>query len=165
MGFRYEWKTSISMERVQMNTPFTDTSTLIVHAAGKAFAVVPSSVSLMLERRMALLEESQDIAFGIIKLADWKSQNIQWQEAAREWQEDIYVNKELPMAYTPGPRPQVTEENPNTLPDALKVIAELRQERHDLDIRLKHAEVALDELETIVSSIEHETHTRTIQQN
>ena len=148
-----------------MNTPFTDTSTLIVHAAGKAFAVVPASVSLMLERRIALLEESQDIAFGIIKLADWKSQNIQWQEAAREWQEDIYVNKELPMAYTPGPRPQATEENPKTLPEALKLIAELRQERHDLDIRLKHAEVALDELETIVSSIEHETHTHTIQQN
>jgi len=148
-----------------MNTPFTDTSTLIVHAAGKAFAVVPSSVSLMLERRMALLEESQDIAFGIIKLADWKSQNIQWQKAAREWQEDIYVNKELPMTYTPGPRPQATEENPTTMPEALKLIAELRQERHDLDIRLKHAEVALDELEKIVSSIEYETHTRTIQQN
>ena len=148
-----------------MKTPFTDTSTLIVHAAGKAFAVVPSSVSLMLERRMALLEESQDIAFGIIKLADWKSQNIQWQEAAREWQEDIYVNKELPMAYTPGPRPQATEENPKTLPDALKVIAELRQERHDLDIRFRQVEKSLEELETIITSLEHETHTHTIQQN
>ena len=148
-----------------MKTPFTDTSTLIVHAAGKAFAVVPSSVSLMLERRMALLEESQDIAFGIIKLADWKSQNIQWQKAAREWQEDIYVNKELPMAYTPGPRPQATEENPKTLPDALKVIAELRQERHDLDIRFRQAEKTLEELETIITSLEHETHTHTIQQN
>ena len=148
-----------------MKTPFTDTSTLIVHAAGKAFAVVPSSVSLMLERRIALLEESQDIAFGIIKLADWKSQNIQWQEAAREWQEDIYVNKELPMAYTPGPRPQATEENPNTLPDALKVIAELRQERHDLDIRFRQAEKTLEELETLITSLEHETHTHTIQQN
>ena len=148
-----------------MKTPVTDTSTLIVHAAGKAFAVVPSSVSLMLERRMALLEESQDIAFGIIKLADWKSQNIQWQEAAREWQEDIYVNKELPMAYTPGPRPQATEENPKTLPDALKVIAELRQERHDLDIRFRQVEKSLEELETIITSLEHETHTHTIQQN
>jgi hypothetical protein len=148
-----------------MKTPFTDTSTLIVHAAGKAFAVVPSSVSLMLERRIALLEESQDIAFGIIKLADWKSQNIQWQEAAREWQEDIYVNKELPMAYTPGPRPQATEENPKTLPDALKVIAELRQERHDLDTRLRHAEKSLDDVETILTSLEHETHTHTIHQN
>lgn len=147
-----------------MKTPFTDTSTLIVHAAGKAFAVVPSSVSLMLERRMALLEESQDIAFGIISNADWKSQNIQWQEAVREWQEDIYVNKELPMAYTPGPRPQATEENPKTLPDALKIIAELRQERHDLDTRLQHAENALDELETIVTSLEHEANTRTIHQ-
>ena len=148
-----------------MKTPFTDTSTLIVHAAGKAFAVVPSSVSLMLERRMALLEESQDIAFGIIKLADWKSQNIQWQEAAREWQEDIYVNKELPMAYTPGPRPQATEENPDTLPEALKVIAELRQERHDLDIRFRQAEKTLEELETLITSLEHETHTHTIHQN
>jgi hypothetical protein len=148
-----------------MKTPFTDTSTLIVHAAGKAFAVVPSSVSMMLERRMALLEESQDIAFGIIKLAYWKIQNIQWQEAAREWQEDIYVNKELPMAYTPGPRPQATEENPKTLPDALKVIAELRQERHDLDIRLRQAEKTLDDVETIVTSLEHEANTRTIQQN
>jgi hypothetical protein len=148
-----------------MKTPFTDTSTLIVHAAGKAFAVVPSSVSLMLERRIALLEESQDIAFGIIKLADWKSQNIQWQGAAREWQEDIYVNKELPMAYTPGPRPQATEENPKTMPEALKLIAELRQERHDLNTRLQHAENALDELETIVTSLEHEANTRTIRQN
>ena len=148
-----------------MKTPFTDTSTLIVHAAGKAFAVVPSSVSLMLERRMALLEESQDIAFGIIKLADWKSQNIQWQEAAREWQEDIYVNKELPMAYTPGPRPQATEENPKTLPEALKLIAELRQERQDLDTRLRHAEKSLDDVETILTSLEHETHTHTIHQN
>jgi hypothetical protein len=148
-----------------MKTPFTDTSTLIVHAAGKAFAVVPSSVSLMLERRIALLEESQDIAFGIIKLADWKSQNIQWQEAAREWQEDIYVNKELPMAYTPGPRPQATEENPKTLPEALKLIAELRQERHDLDTRLRHAEKSLDDVETILTSLEHETHTHTIHQN
>ena len=148
-----------------MKTPFTDTSTLIVHAAGKAFAVVPSSVSLMLERRMALLEESQDIAFGIIKLADWKSQNIQWQEAAREWQEDIYVNKELPMAYTPGPRPQATEENPKTLPDALKIIAELRQERHDLDNRFRQAEKTLEELETLITSLEHETHTHTIHQN
>ena len=148
-----------------MKTPFTDTSTLIVHAAGKAFAVVPSSVSLMLERRMALLEESQDIAFGIIKLADWKSQNIQWQEAAREWLEDIYVNKELPMAYTPGPRPQATEENPDTLSEALKVIAELRQERHDLDIRFRQAEKTLEELETLITSLEHETHTHTIHQN
>ena len=148
-----------------MKTPFTDTSTLIVHAAGKAFAVVPSSVSLMLERRIALLEESQDIAFGIIKLADWKSQNIQWQEAAREWQEDIYVNKELPMAYTPGPTPQATEETPDTLPEALKLIAELRQQQHDLETRLQHAENALDELETIVTSLEHEANTRTIHQN
>jgi hypothetical protein len=148
-----------------MNTPFTDTSTLIVHAGGKAFPVVPASVSQMLERRISLLEESQDIAWGIIKLADWKSQNIQWQEAAREWQEDIYINKELPLAYTPGPRPQVTEDSPTTMPEALKLIAELRQDRHDLGTRLKHAEVALDELETIVTSLEHEANTRTIHQN
>ena len=148
-----------------MNTPLTDASTLVVHAGGKAFPVVPASVCQMLERRISLLEESQDIAWGIIKLADWKSQNIQWQEAAREWQEDIYVNKELPLAYTPGPRPQVTEDSPTTMPEALKLIAELRQERHDLDTRLRQAEKSLDDVETIVTSLEHEANTRTIQQN
>jgi metal-dependent amidase/aminoacylase/carboxypeptidase family protein len=148
-----------------MNTPLTDASTVIVHAAGKAFAVVPASVSQMLELRRTNLELSQDMAWAIIKLADWTNQSSSWQASARDWQQNLYVQRELPLNYIPGPRPQPTEENPKTLPEALKLIAELRQERHDLDIRLKHAEIALDELETIVSSIEHETHTRTIQQN
>jgi len=148
-----------------MNTPLTDASTVIVHAAGKAFAVVPASVSQMLELRRASLELSQDMAWAIIKLADWTNQSREWQTSARDWQQNLYVQRELPLNYTPGPRPQSTEENPTTMPEALKLIAELRQERHDLDIRLKHAEVALDELETIVASIEHETYTRTIRQN
>jgi hypothetical protein len=148
-----------------MNTPFTDASTIIVHAGGKAFPVVPASVSQMLELRRTNLELSQDMAWAIIKLADWTNQSREWQASARDWQQNLYVQRELPLNYIPGPRPQVTEENPKTLPEALKLIAELRQERHDLDIRLKHAEVALDELEKIVSSIEYETHTHTIRQN
>jgi hypothetical protein len=140
-----------------MKTPFTDASTLIVHLdKGKALAVTPASVPQMLERRIAILEESQDIAWGIIKLADWNNQNIQWQEAAREWQEDIYVQKELPLAYTPGPRPQTTEETPKTLPDALMLIAVLRHEKHMLEIRFQHAERTLDELEQVVTRIENE---------
>jgi hypothetical protein len=111
-----------------------------------------------------MLEESQDIAWGIIKLAEWKYQSIQWQEAAREWQEDIYVQKELPMTYTPGPRPQTTEDNPKTLPDALKLIAELRHEKHDLEIRFEHAERTLDELEKVVTRIENEQR-HTLHQN
>jgi hypothetical protein len=148
-----------------MNTPFTDASTLVVHAGGKAFPVVPASVSQMLELRRASLELSQDVAWGIIKLADWTKQSREWQTSARDWQQNLYVQRELPLNYIPGPRPQVTEDTPTTLPEALKLIAELRQDRHDLGIRLKHAEDALDELETIVAKIEHETYTRTIQQN
>ena len=148
-----------------MNTPFTDASTIIVHAGGKAFPVVPASVSQMLELRRTSLELSQDMAWAIIKLADWTNQSIAWQTSARDWQQNLYVQRELPLNYIPGPRPQVTEENPKTLPEALKLIAELRQERHDLDTRLKHAETALDELETIVTSLEHEANTRTIHQN
>jgi hypothetical protein len=147
-----------------MKTPFTDASTLIVHAGGKALAVTPASVPQMLERRIALLELSQDVAWGIIKLAEWKYQSIQWQEAAREWQEDIYVQKELPMTYTPGPRPQTTEDNPKTLPDALKLIAELRHEKHDLETRFEHAERTLDELEKVVTRIENEQR-HTLHQN
>ena len=147
-----------------MKTPFTDASTLIVHAGGKALAVTPASVPQMLERRIAMLEESQDIAWGIIKLAEWKYQSIQWQEAAREWQEDIYVQKELPFAYTPGPRPQPTEANPQNLPDALKLIAELRHEKHDLETRFQHAERTLDALEQVVTRIENEQR-HTLHQN
>jgi hypothetical protein len=148
-----------------MKTPFTDTSTLIVHAAGKAFAVVPASMSQMLERRLEMLKLSQDVAWGIIRMADWKSQSPEWINAARRWQEDLYIQPELPMVYTPGPRPQATEENPTTMPEALKLIAELRQQQHDLDTRFRNAEKVLEELETIVASFENETHTRTIQQN
>jgi len=148
-----------------MNTPLTDASTVIVHAAGKAFAVVPASVSQMLELRRASLELSQDMAWAIIKLADWTNQSREWQTSARDWQQNLYVQRELPLNYIPGPRPQVTEDSPTTLPEALKLIAELRQDRHDLGTRLKHAEDALDELETIVAKIENETYTRTIRQN
>ena len=148
-----------------MNTPLTDASTLVVHAGGKAFPVVPASVSQMLELRRTSLELSQDVAWGIIKLADWTKQSREWQTSARDWQQNLYVQRELPLNYIPGPRPQVTEDAPTTMPEALKLIAELRQERHDLDIRLKHAEDALDELETIVATIENETYTRTIRKN
>jgi len=148
-----------------MKTPFTDALTVIVHADGKAFPVVPASVSQMLERRLEPLKLSQDVAWGVIRMADWKSQSPEWRNAARRWQEDLYIQPELPMAYTPGPRQQATEENPDTLPDALKVIAELRQERHDLDIRFRQAEKTLEELETLITSLEHETHTHTIHQN
>jgi hypothetical protein len=148
-----------------MNTPFTDASTIIVHAGGKAFPVVPASVSQMLELRRTNLELSQDMAWAIIKLADWTNQSIAWQASARDWQQNLYVQRELPLNYIPGPRPQLTEDIPTTLSDALMLIAELRQERHDLDTRLRQAETALDELETIVTSLEHEANTRTIHQN
>jgi len=149
-----------------MKTPFTDASTLIVHAGGKALAVTPASVPQMLERRIAILELSQDSAFGIIKLADWNNQSSKWQSLARDWQENVYVHKELPLAYTPGPRPQSSEEDPKTLPDALKLIAELRLEKHELGNRIDTAEKHLNELEIIITSIENEhRHSITIQQN
>jgi hypothetical protein len=148
-----------------MKTPLTDASTVIVHASGKAFAVVPASVSQMLELRRTNLELSQDMAWAIIKLADWTNQSSAWQASARDWQQNLYVQRELSLNYIPGPRPQVTEDSPTTMPEALKLIAELRQQQHDLETRLQHAENALDELETIVTSLEHEANTRTIHQN
>ena len=148
-----------------MNTPLTDASTVIVHAAGKAFAVVPASVSQMLELRRTNLELSQDMAWAIIKLADWTNQSREWQASARDWQHNLYVQRELPLNYIPGPRPQVTEDSPTTLPEALKLIAELRQEQHALEIRFNNAEKVLEELETIVATFENETYARTVQQN
>lgn len=137
-----------------MNTPFTDASTVIVHASGKALPVTPASVAQMLERRVSQLEFSQDVAWGIIRLADWKHQSIHWQTSAREWQTDIYLHKELPLTYTPGHKPADEESNPKTFPEALKVIAELRAQRHEHETRLRQMETTLDELERTLEAIQ-----------
>jgi len=139
-----------------MKTPFTDASTVVVHVGGKALPVTPASVAQLLERRTAQLEFSQDVAWGIIKLADWKHQSLQWQVSAREWQTDIYLHKELPLTYTPGHKPARDEENPKTLPEALKLIAELRSEKHEHDTRFRQLETLLEELEKTVEEIENE---------
>jgi len=147
-----------------MKTPFTDASTLIVHAGGKALPVTPASVAQLLERRLNQLELSQDVAWGIIKMSDWNDQSSEWQAAARHWQEHIYLNKELPLVFTPGHKPANDEEMPKTLPDALRIIAELRQERHQSSQRLTQAETLLEELEKAIEQIENEQ-SRTIHQN
>jgi hypothetical protein len=147
-----------------MNTPFTDAATLIVHAGGKALPVTPASVAQLLERRVWLLEFSQDVAWGIIKNANWSQQAPEWQTAARKWQTDIYMHKELPLTYTPGHKPSSDEELPSTLPDALRIIAELRLERDQSSQRLSQAEALLEELEKAIEKIEHEQF-RAIHQN
>lgn len=150
-----------------MNTPFTDASTVVVHVGGKALPVTPASVAQLLERRTAQLEFSQDVAWGIIKLADWKHQSLQWQVAAREWQTDIYLHKELPLNYTPGYKPAEEEENPKTYPEALKLIAQLRAEKHEHETRFRQLEIMLEEVEKTVEALENENaHTRAnLQQN
>ena len=147
-----------------MNTPFTDAATLIVHAGGKALPVTPASVAQLLERRLNQLEYSQDFAWSIIKLADWSHQSLEWKQSARDWQENIFLNRELPLVFTPGHKPANDEEMPKTLPDALRIIAELRQERHQSSQRLSQAEVLLEELEKAIEQIEHEQ-SRAIHQN
>jgi hypothetical protein len=147
-----------------MKTPFTDAATLIVHAGGKALPVTPASVAQLLERRLNQLEYSQDFAWSIIKLADWSHQSLEWKQSARDWQENIFLNRELPLAFTPGHKPANDEEMPKTLPDALRIIAELRQERHQSSQRLSQAEVLLEELEKVIEQIEHEQF-RAIHQN
>lgn len=153
-----------------MKTPFTDASTLMVHAGGKAFPVTPASVSQLLEVRNSALEVSQDIAWGIIKLVDWKAQSPEWREAARNWQTDVYVHKELPLTFTPGHKPADADDLPTNLPQALRLIAALREERHRESIRLAQLENDFDALEKIVSQLESREHdlaciTKSLQQN
>jgi|688.fasta_scaffold642808_1 hypothetical protein len=153
-----------------MKTPFTDAATLIVHAGGKVFPVVPASVCQMLELRRTNLELSQDMAWAIIKLADWSNQSREWQNSARDWQQNLYVQKELPLNYIPGPRPQLTEDTPTTLPEALKLIAELRSENHQINTRMNQLDIELSTLEKAIESIETKYHeavhtARTIHRN
>ena len=153
-----------------MNTPITDAATLIVQAGGKSFPVVPASISQMIESRRDLLEFSQDVAWGIIKLADWNNQSLEWKEAAREWQEDIYVHKELPLTYSPTSKVQDPLQTPTNLPDALKLIAELRSENHKISTKVNQLDAEISVLEKAIESLETKYHeavntARSIQRN
>ncbi len=153
-----------------MNTPFTDASTLTVHAGGKAFRVVPASVSQMLERRLSSTEHAQNMAWGIIIMADWSNQSEEWRKAARNWQESVYVQAELPLNYTPGTKQPDTDEQPKNLPDALKLIAELRSENRFINKRMDRLDDELSVLENAIEEIEAKYHeavriARTIHQN
>jgi hypothetical protein len=153
-----------------MKTPFTDASTLIVHAGGKAFPVVPASVCQMLERRLLSTEHAQNMAWGIIIMADWNNQSDEWRKAARNWQENVYVQAELPLNYTPGHKPSNADEQPRSLPEALKLIAELRSENHQINSRMDRLDKELSVLENAIEEIESKYHeavriARTIHQN
>jgi hypothetical protein len=153
-----------------MKTPFTDAATLIVHAGGKALPVTPASVAQLLERRLNQLEFSQDVAWGIIKLADWNNQSLEWKEAAREWQEDIYVHKELSLTYSPTSKVQDPLQTPTNLPDALKLIAELRTENHKISTKMNQLDAEISALEKAIESLETKYHeavhtARSIQRN
>lgn len=153
-----------------MNTPLTDAATLIVQAGGKSFPVVPASISQMIESRRNQLDFSQDLAWSIIKLADWNNQSPEWRNAAREWQENIYVHKELPLTYSPTSKVQDPLQTPTNLPDALKLIAELRSENHQINTRMNRLDIELSTLEKAIVSIEAKYHeavhtARTIQRN
>ncbi len=141
-----------------MNTPFTDASTLTVHAGGKAFQVVPASVCQMLERRLLSTEHAQNMAWGIIIMADWKSQSEQWRKAARDWQENIFVQAELSFTYTLGAKQINTDEQPKNLPDALKLIAELRSENRFINKRMDRLDDELSVLENAIEEIETKYH-------
>lgn len=140
-----------------MKTPFTDASTLTVHAGGKAFQVVPASVAQMIERRLMTTENAQNMAWGIIVMADWKSQTDQWCKAARNWQENIYVQQELPLTFAAA-IPRETHSQPKSLPDALKLIAELRAENQQIDIRMNQLNNELTILENAFEEIESKYH-------
>jgi len=141
-----------------MKTPFTDASTLMVHADGKAFPVTPASVAQMLEIRCQSLVLSQDIAWALIKLTDWNHQPQSWREAALKWQTDIYVQKELPLNFTPGHKPADDDNLPTNLPEALRLLAVLRHERATQSVRLAQLERHLETLEEIVATLESKNH-------
>lgn len=141
-----------------MTTPFTDASTMLVHSGGKAFPVTPASVAQMLETRCLSLVLSQDIAWGLIKLTDWNHQPQSWREAALRWQTDIYVQKELPLNFTPGHKPADDDKLPTNLPEALRLVAILRHERATESARLAQLEKHLETLEEIVATLESKNH-------
>jgi predicted RNase H-like nuclease (RuvC/YqgF family) len=124
----------------------------------------------MLERRLSSTEHAQNMAWGIIIMADWNNQSDEWRKAARNWQENVYVQAELPLNYTPGTKPSNAVEQPKSLPEALKLIAELRSENHQINSRMDRLDKELSVLENAIEEIESKYHeavriARTIHQN
>lgn len=84
-----------------MKTPITDTATFHAPVAGRVIPVVSADFARMLEIKVAALNHSQHFAWSVIAYCNWAAQSDSWKETARNWQENVFVQDELPLTFPP----------------------------------------------------------------
>jgi hypothetical protein len=142
-----------------MKHTMTDGATFFARIDGKTIPVVSTDVCRLLELRLNAVMEAMNSAWDIIGFADWKSQKPEWRVMARYWQENTYVQNELPLQFVSPFPSRLGHPKPTSLPDALAYIAKLETALHQAGKHLTDAEkLESDLIEKIIHlESQHET--------
>ena len=137
-----------------MKHTFTDAATFFTHIDGKTIPVVSTDICRLLETRLTAVTSAMNTAWDIIGFANWKAQKPEWRVMAKYWQENTYVQNELPLQFVSPFPSRLSHPKPTALPDALDYIAKLETALHQAGKHLTAAEKLENELVAKVIHLE-----------
>jgi hypothetical protein len=123
-----------------MKHTMTDGATFFTRIDGKTIPVVSTDVCRLIELRLNAVLEAMNSAWDIIGFADWKSQKPEWRVMAKYWQENTYVQNQLPLQFVSPLPSRIIHPKPTSLPEALDYIAKLETALHQAGNHLTAAE-------------------------
>ena len=118
----------------------TDGATFFTRIDGKTIPVVSTDVCRLIELRLNAVMGAMNSAWDIIGFADWKTQKPEWRVMARYWQQNTYVQNELPLQFVSPLPSRIIHPKPTSLPEALDYIAKLETALHQAGNHLTAAE-------------------------
>ena len=123
-----------------MKHTMTDGATFFTRIDGKTIPVVSTDVCRLIELRLNAVTGAMNSAWDIIGFADWKTQKPEWRVMAKYWQENTYVQNELPLQFVSPFPSRIIHPKPTSLPEALDYIAKLETALHQAGNHLTAAE-------------------------
>ena len=123
-----------------MKHTMTDGATFFTRIDGKTIPVVSTDVCRLIELRLNAVMGAMNSAWDIIGFADWKTQKPEWRVMAKYWQENTYVQNELPLQFVSPFPSRIIHPKPTSLPEALDYIAKLETALHQAGNHLTAAE-------------------------
>ena len=123
-----------------MKHTMTDGATFFTRIDGKTIPVVSTDVCRLIELRLNAVTGAMNSAWDIIGFADWKTQKPEWRVMARYWQQNTYVQNELPLQFVSPLPSRIIHPKPTSLPEALDYIAKLETALHQAGNHLTAAE-------------------------
>jgi hypothetical protein len=123
-----------------MKHTMTDGATFFARIDGKTIPVVSTDVCRLIELRLNAVMGAMNSAWDIIGFADWKTQKPEWRVMARYWQQNTYVQNELPLQFVSPLPSRIIHPKPTSLPEALDYITKLETALHQAGNHLTAAE-------------------------